>query len=462
MHKKKALELGIKDYEEGYIAVKVSFANIPFTTLIPELSHVLAELKHKCVVLHDLDIAVDCAYISTRLIIERYILGQGVEQANIIKDRHSVGDNCISWCSPVKNNLSMRTKVYNKFVQMLESCDVRSSIGSQLNYLVSNPDTALLERFQSYAATGMSRIEITIYSNKILTTKRYHSIMDDTLSFLKSCPTFKVPFQQQWREVVGRLSQMMAVYIRDTKTFAYCHWWNSITRRKQGIVKPQVNASEVKALLANFGFNDRPIHYFLVERESESAYRVIKQKTYTREKGCTAITLVPGISNSLYPFRAGLLHHALNFKDIGLVTVQNITIEWPQSRLRRDRNVTLANIRRVKSRDVYDMSSLGDALECSAKDSPIVHSDVLRMADYKADYQALEVGAVYTVKSYGYGMYRGREYLCLTLDDGIHVRCSQGLTSILPTPLKDSQPFQIRVVRTKKIKGNRDLECELC
>ncbi|RCH79778.1 hypothetical protein CU097_003776, partial [Rhizopus azygosporus] len=66
MHKKKALELGIKDYEEGYIAVKVSFANIPFTTLIPELSHVLAELKHKCVVLHDLDIAVDCAYISTR------------------------------------------------------------------------------------------------------------------------------------------------------------------------------------------------------------------------------------------------------------------------------------------------------------------------------------------------------------------------------------------------------------
>jgi hypothetical protein len=461
MHKRKERELGMEGYEGWYLAIKVSFENTPFVSLIPTLATVLAELKRMCVVLHDMDIAMDCAYISSRSIIENYILGKGIQRSDIVKDRHSVGDNCISWYSKASDDLSIRTKVYNKFVQMLESCDLRSSIGSQLNYLVSNPDAALLERLQKYVPTGMSRIELTIYSPKIKTVDDYRSIMDKTLGFLKVCPTFKVSFEKHWQAIVDKLQQMTAVYIRDKKVFAYCHWWNSITKRKQGLVKSGVPISEVKTLLANLGFNDRPIHYLLVESTGEKSYRMIKHKVYMREKGCTAITLVPGISNSLYPFRAELLHDALSFECIGLSSFQNVTIEWPETRLRRDRNGTLARIVRVKKPDAFDLSALRDTIDLCETPKVIQYDEVIQMSKYKPDYQVLKPGTTYAVSSFGYGVYRGKQYLCLTLDEATHVRCSPGMSSVALPLCEELVKFQIRFIRAKKIQGSRDIECEI-
>lgn len=39
------------------------------------------------------------------------------------------------------------------------------------------------------------------------------------------------------------------------------YWWNSVTSKKYGYIWSNVSPNAVHNLLANYSFNDRPIHY---------------------------------------------------------------------------------------------------------------------------------------------------------------------------------------------------------
>src|SRR3972149_1784642 len=112
----------------------------------------------------------------------------------------------------------------------------------------------------------------------------------------------------------------------------------------QGVSKTKVTAADAKVHQPHFLFNICPIHYLVVKQKGEKEYEVTKHTIYKRAKGCTAITLVPGIAESLSPYRKDLEQQALEFREVGIIPVQNITLEWPMSRLRRDRRDKLAQI----------------------------------------------------------------------------------------------------------------------
>ncbi|CEG75311.1 hypothetical protein RMATCC62417_10376 [Rhizopus microsporus] len=244
---------------------------------------------------------------------------------------------------------------------------------------------------------------------------------------------------------------MAVVYVPETQTFAYCHWWNSLTKRIQGVSKTKITAADAKLHLANFSFNDRPIHYLVVKQKGEKEYEITKHTIYKRVKGCTAITLVPGIAESLSPYRKDLEQQALGFQEVGIIPVQNITLEWPMSRLRRDRGDKLAQVVRCKNRT-------------PAKDgasTPLTHLPNIQMSLCKADYTSMTVGEAYTVVAYGSGDFRGRHYLCLKLLGGIFIRCSPGMEEVVYPRLESHSRFRIRITRVKKIHGERDVECEI-
>ncbi|KAL1933994.1 hypothetical protein VTP01DRAFT_8084 [Rhizomucor pusillus] len=128
-------ELGItaKDFKGAYIAIKVSFQQeLPLNTVIRCVRQVMRLLEESTVILHDIDIAVDCALISTGAIIKEYLMTLGVTGRDIADDVKDVGLNCISWRRYTTSvpPVMLRTKIYNKFVQMLQSTDVRSKVGS--------------------------------------------------------------------------------------------------------------------------------------------------------------------------------------------------------------------------------------------------------------------------------------------------------------------------------------------
>lgn len=120
---------------KGFIQIKVSFAELALQSVLHVLHKVERELHDNLIVMHDLDISVDYGLVSARDIIEAYITQYlEVEPTDIVSDRHQVGDHCISWLCQTTGNVvvDLRAKIYNKFVQIVESTEARSRIGSQM------------------------------------------------------------------------------------------------------------------------------------------------------------------------------------------------------------------------------------------------------------------------------------------------------------------------------------------
>jgi hypothetical protein len=458
MEKKKRKELDRKSITPGYISVKVSFENVIFGDLLHILKSVVKKLARSFVVMHDMDISMDLARISTRAIIRDYLFGLGLEKSSIVNDRHSVGDNCISWYSSVtvKNTvIQLRAKVYNKFVQMVESSEIRSKLGSKLSYLVANTDLDLAEKIQRYKKEGMTRLELTFYCSKLYKEKHYQEVLESYLTLLSDCPTYKVSYRKQWKMIVERLTQMLVVYIPASNTFTYCHWWNSLTGRFQGLQKSKVSLSEVKVLMANLAFNDRPLHYLEVVINGKE-YSVTDYVKYRRVEGSVQITIVPGPGNSLYPFRRDLKTKALKFADVGMAKYMNLTLEWPESRInRKDRQTAME-----KLEEWYATT------DATTNNSSLLHVvNQVVMSKYQPDYKLMKEGTKYKVTGYGYGDFRGKGYLCLTLEDhsgDVYVRCTcLTLQQLRPTNINAGKVFYIQVERLKVIKGKHDLECKI-
>ncbi|KAL1929527.1 hypothetical protein VTP01DRAFT_1665 [Rhizomucor pusillus] len=148
---------------------------LPLNTVIRCVRQVVLLLEESTVILHEIDIAVDCAFISTRAIIKEYLMTLGVTDRDIADDVKDVGLNSISWRGYTTSvpPIMLRTKIYNKFVQMHESTDVRTKVGSQLANLIMNPCSRLTEKLRSFMASGMSRIEITFYLSTVYDAEEY-------------------------------------------------------------------------------------------------------------------------------------------------------------------------------------------------------------------------------------------------------------------------------------------------
>ncbi|KAL1933987.1 hypothetical protein VTP01DRAFT_8077 [Rhizomucor pusillus] len=88
---------------------------LPLNTVIRCVRQEMRLLEESTVILHDIDIAVDCALISTRAIIKEYLMTLGVTDRDIADDVKDVGLNCISWRRYTTSvpPLMLRTKTHN-------------------------------------------------------------------------------------------------------------------------------------------------------------------------------------------------------------------------------------------------------------------------------------------------------------------------------------------------------------
>ncbi|KAI1288809.1 hypothetical protein EDD11_009647, partial [Mortierella claussenii] len=262
-------------YEAKYVAVKVSLNYCRAKRVVPLLANALPALREKCVVLHDIDLARDCRYVTTRLHLVKHIRDNNAGE--VVEDRHKVGDHCVSWRGTKGVTKDIRYKVYNKFVQALESADVRKSLGSRMEDLTEKEGT-FARRLQRHKKHGYSRVELTFYGFKFLPLSEYNSRMEETRELLKECTTYQCSFDDQWRQRAECITSMVAVHFPAKKLFAYCHWWNSVTAKKYGYMWSNVSPKVVPLLLANFSFNERPIHY-IVATVGEDGRAVAEKET---------------------------------------------------------------------------------------------------------------------------------------------------------------------------------------
>ncbi|KAF9965346.1 hypothetical protein BGZ73_001490, partial [Actinomortierella ambigua] len=396
-------------------------------------------LKESLIYMHDLDVATDCQYVTTRDTLQEY-LERNIPDVEIKDDRRKVGNHCLSWFSTTSKDQKIRCKVYNKLIQMLESAEVRKPLGSRMEDLVANPEKAFTSRLLDARDKGLSRLEITFYGHKVRGYKYYARTIDITKELLKDCPTYKVSHDDYWRHMVSKIPAMIGVYIPGRNVFAYCHWWNSVTGKMYGSHRGNIGREEAMTLLANYAFNDRPIYY--VEVDDDGASTTISK--YMRAQGSTAITLVAGGHKGLYPYIYS--NDVLKFADVGIVSHENITIAWPKRRRRKGAGPLASIVLQDDSDEGYIR----------------VHYTPVQVSGYRAGYVVLEVGKEYTIVEIALHEYRGKATIFAMTACGIRVRCGSNLAAVVESwldkyPEGEAPYLTVKVLRKCKVMGVWDI-----
>jgi hypothetical protein len=449
-------ECGDEAYKAKYMALKVSLDYSRAKRVVLMLANALPLLAERCIVLHDIDFARDCCYITTRGYLVKHITDN--KAGTIVKDRHKVGDHCISWKGTKKNGTeSIRFKVYNKFIQALESADVRKSLGSRMENLVEK-EGRFAQRLELYKNHGYTRIELTFYGPKLQSLWDYSGHMDQTMELLSTCTTFECSFEDQWRQRAECISSMVAVHFPKEKLFAYCHWWNSITSKKYGYMWRNVSPNVIPLLLANYSFNDHPI-YYLVAVVGEDGHACVEKKVvYERVPGCMAMTLVAGGAKGMFPSRNAIEGGARKFSKVGIIKVNNIKIGWPK-REHDKRTPPLAEI--VESTSAED-------------DTFVKHLKSVHSSSYTADYNILQPDMEYTIVAAGLHKYRNiLEWHAIT-QCGVKLHMGKSLRSIWVEWIKNFVDAGARMgnvdgvermtfIAKSKVRnrGKDDIKCEL-
>jgi len=385
-------------FSPGSASFKVSLSGEPFYNVVNILRTKNSSFHSNFLFVYDIDIAIDCAGTFSRAEIEQFLLLKGVKQNNIFNDVNKNGNNYISWKMVTSYDISLTFKLYNKFVQMLESSEVRKYIGSRISELVANSNSTFKQTLNDCKSYGMTRLEIKALFSSLYDYDDYLSLMNEFLSFMHKCKVYKTSFEYQWKALVDEIDNknVLAIYISNRKIFAYCHWYNSLTSKKQGCIKQNITESKILNLLTNYSFNIGHIRNINVE-DNGQYYNIISNSYYRRVK--PGITLVPGPLNSLYPQR-----HKINpeistsFADVGLVEYKGINLEWPE------RTKILSEIE-----EVVDDQFLKDIISINNR-------------EYKFAHKLLSKYTKYKVVAMRFGIYRNTNvvYVILYIDGNIN------------------------------------------
>lgn len=424
----------IQNQDDMYISIKVSLSDKRIDDVVPTIKERLKILKQHFIYIHDIDVTVDCAGTIKKLEIYEHIIKTGVDAKSVVNNTKKVGNNCISWTSKTDTGIKMRTKVYNKFVQMLESSGTYRNIGSVISEFVVNPSAEFRQALIDANKYGLTRVEITVYTDEIFLCEEYENLMDETIGLLSGCKIYITPFEEQWKALVENITNVVTMYDAENEKFQYCHWYNSITGKMQGCIKENVKQKNVYTLIANYSFNDRLVYYYEVKLNKDKSYFIVKEEVFMRENGCESITLVPGPQQGLYPSYEGVERQHLTFEDVSLINHNNIIINWPKNRI-NNRSKPLAKIKEYNTKSTKDETVLDDISS-------------MPKSVYRSGYNILKEHTNYDIMGATEHMFRNNKYVYAKLKDeegrSIYIRCGKCLGDLIKMELNKKIKFKIQ------------------
>lgn len=393
--------------------------------------------KYHRIKLCDIDFTIDCERITTRKDVEVW-LPAGTKIAD---RRNKTGNNCISW---YEEDGKRRCKEYNKTVQVLESAGAREKIGSSLHVLFT--DTEVGSTAQEYKDSGVTRLEITFYSSELYRAEHYTTTVLDLYCRLRTCASYSVSLADQWCALSSKLTQMMCIYHTPTSTFAYCHWWNSLTGKIQGSSKT-IKGKDLMKVLGNYSFVDRPV--YLITVKGSPAREDIK--VYRRASSDENITLVPGTNGGLYPSGKDKVR---DLADYGMGVVEPGHLGW------KDRLRSTSKALAVCEEEVMQEASIEDEINAlMASMSKIT----INTKEYRPAHKTLVLDKVYTIMAFGKEVFHGKECVFARTTSGDAVRCEKSLARMILEHDASgvTYPLKIRTLRVVKHSNVPDLYCDV-
>ncbi|KAF9922952.1 hypothetical protein BGZ67_010185, partial [Mortierella alpina] len=376
------------------IKLRVEASQLSVAECLSQVSHVLEQ--HRRLRLVSIDFTMDCANITTRTDIE-------------------------AW-------LPEHTVIAERAIQLLESAGVFEKNGSSLHVLMKDGD--LRDTTLQFKEQGVSRIEITFYSECVSDPKYYLEAMHAMHGRLQTCRTYTADVGDQWTALLACITQTIALYHEPSKTFGYCHWWNSLTKKMQGASRSNVHVKDIDKLLGNFSFYDRPMYFIRINNKADEAIKI-----YMRNYGGDPMTMIPGERGGFYP-----CNPQYQLSDYGMGSVPPGYIGWKSKY--SNQSAPLAQISEIRPDEIVDAL----ALEMSKL--------AINPKDYSSDFDVLEVGSTYTIISYGTATWYNRPQMFAKTLDGKQIRCTEPLTNILRAREAAGDMAVFDVIVTKKVKPN--------
>ncbi|KAI8070773.1 hypothetical protein BC940DRAFT_317568 [Gongronella butleri] len=107
------------------------------------------------------------------------------------------------------------------------------------------------------------------------------------------------------------------------------------------------------------------------------------------------------------------------------------------------------------------MTSMIDALPSSSSGRLLTRLELIVNSMYQSDYACLVEHHQYTVIEYGYGDFRKKPYLYLTLEGGVHVRCGEEMKAAIEPQIDAGVSFSFEVTRNSRAKGVHKVNCKI-
>lgn len=222
---------------------KVACANTPTIRAVLDGLPKLVKLDY--LVLLDVDVTRDYKGSFDRAKLVLHLLNCGfVQEGCASSETHDsptivhpkCGNNCLTYMDTFRGH-TIRSKIYNKFAQCLESGSVRSTVGTHLWHWISNPEKRLRESISKALDAGLTRTEVTFYG-RIPDLDDIETVLNRWPdSFLPSHITYKTPISKQWESFVGTLKRNLIVYSPSTGEVLLAHWINSQTKKIGGFIR---------------------------------------------------------------------------------------------------------------------------------------------------------------------------------------------------------------------------------
>ncbi|KAL1929821.1 hypothetical protein VTP01DRAFT_975 [Rhizomucor pusillus] len=158
-----------------------------------------------------------------------------------------------------------------------------------------------------------------------------------------------------------------------------------------GLLKGNVSEQDVRSILANFTFNDRPMHYFVV-RLVNNEYTTVRQSRYFRAQGSTYMTFVPGPGNSLVPSKYFIKDRpVLSSGLLGFTSQVNITLGWCDGQLKHGQIID-----GVQLLEVVDHGETVRSTQ-DVRDDVLHLNESVNMTTFQADYNVMESDRQYRI-----------------------------------------------------------------
>lgn len=207
--------------------------------------------------LKDIDITIDYAgsfekeEVMTHMINTEGFKLQGTNETGertILDNSHYVGRNCLVYMDTLASGCTIRCKIYNKYVQSLETKSVRSSLGNHWRDWVDQrrPDVDTGERVNTRLAVardravdrGLTRAEVTFYcGDDVPTDVEMERALLDITQYVPPSLVFITPYAAAWKAYCDSLLHSLILVYKDKQqkeTAFIIYSYNEVTDRLSG------------------------------------------------------------------------------------------------------------------------------------------------------------------------------------------------------------------------------------